>query len=211
VIAVNDLGRMRYRATWELQERAHEVVLNGGPETIFIVEHEPVITLGRREESIRNLVTSREELERLGIELVHSDRGGDITYHGPGQIVAYPIIRLTAHGYSVSGYVHKLESIILAMLAEIGIAGQTDPAAVGVWVREGDAAAKIGAIGVRVRRGVSLHGLALNVSDDLSGFGHIVPCGLAGRPVTSVRKILGTSAPAFADVKRILARHLGGI
>jgi len=202
---------MGYRQAWELQERAHEVVVNGGAETIFIVEHEPVITLGRREESIRNLVTSRDELERQGIELVHSDRGGDITYHGPGQIVAYPIIRLAAHGYSVGGYVHKLESIIIAALAEIGITGEVDPSAVGVWVKDRDAAAKIGAIGVRVRRGVSLHGLALNVSEDLSNFRHIVPCGLAGRPVTSVQKILGSSAPTFVEVKQILTRRLGSL
>jgi len=209
--AINDLGRMPYRQAWQLQEQAHEAVVNGAPETIFIVEHDPVITLGRRAESIQNLITSRDELQRQGIELVHSDRGGDITYHGPGQIVAYPIIRLAAHGYSVSGYVHKLESIIISTLAEIDITGQTDPSAVGVWVKDGDAAAKIGAIGVRVRRGVSLHGLALNVSADLSSFRHIVPCGLPGRPVTSIQKILGSNAPTIAAVKQILARHLASL
>ena len=134
------------------------------------------------------------DLEGLGIELVHSDRGGDITYHGPGQIVAYPIIRLASHGFSVGGYVHRLEGIVIEVLAELGIEGYTDPEAVGVWVdgpspqpsprvrgegvRGGEDAAKICAIGVRIRRGVSLHGLALNVSTDLRGFSHIVPCGL---------------------------------
>src|SRR5271170_1361378 len=132
-IIVNDLGRMAYRDAWELQERAHQSVVAGGPETIFIVEHSPVITLGRREESIRNLITSPEELATQNIDLVHSDRGGDITYHGPGQIVAYPIIRLAQHGLSVSGYVHRLEAIAIATLAELGIDGRADPQAIGVW------------------------------------------------------------------------------
>jgi lipoyl(octanoyl) transferase len=203
-ILVTDLGRMAYREAWEAQERAHEIVVGGGEETILVVEHPAVVTLGRREDSIRNLVTSREELERLGVEFVHSDRGGDITFHGPGQIVAYPIVRLAGHGFSVSGYVHRLEAIVIATLQEIGIEGKTDPQAVGVWV--GDA--KICAIGVRIRRGVSLHGLALNVEGDLAGFSHIVPCGLSGREVTSVQKVLGKEGPSMEVVKEILGRKL---
>src|ERR1700728_4788570 len=120
-ILVNDLGRMAYQQAWDLQEQAHQSVLAGGPETIFIVEHPPVITLGRREESIQNLITTQEDLAKQNIDLIHSDRGGDITYHGPGQIVAYPIIRLASHGLSVSGYVHRLEAITIATLAELGI------------------------------------------------------------------------------------------
>jgi lipoyl(octanoyl) transferase len=207
-IVVNDLGRMAYRDAWELQERAHEQVLAGEPETIFIVEHSPVITLGRREESIRNLITTPEELAKQNIDLVHSDRGGDITYHGPGQIVAYPIIRLASHGLSVSGYVHRLESIVIATLADLGIESRADPQAIGVWAMDGENLAKICAIGVRIRRGVSLHGLALNVATDLSGFNHIIPCGLTGRPVTSVHKLLGSNAPSLPETKQILIRHL---
>jgi lipoyl(octanoyl) transferase len=207
-IMVNDLGRMVYRQAWELQERAHEQVVAGGPETIFIVEHSPVITLGRRAESIQNLITSPEELAKQNIDLVHSDRGGDITYHGPGQIVAYPIIRLASHGLSVSGYVHCLESIVIATLGELGIESRADPQAIGVWAMDGENLAKICAIGVRIRRGVSLHGLALNVATDLSGFNHIVPCGLTGRPVTSLHKLLGNNAPFLLDTKKILTRHL---
>jgi lipoyl(octanoyl) transferase len=202
---------MPYRAAWERQERAHETVVAGGPETIFIVEHSPVITLGRREESIQNLIASPEELDQAHIDLVHSDRGGEITYHGPGQIVAYPIIRLAEHGLSVSGYVHRLEAIVIATLAELGIEGHADPKAIGVWVSAGETVGKICAIGVRIRRGVSLHGLALNVSTDLSGFEHIVPCGLTGREVTSVHKILGENAPSLVEVKQILIRHLVGL
>jgi lipoyl(octanoyl) transferase len=207
-IVVNDLGRMPYRDAWALQERAHEAVVAEGAETIFLVEHLPVITLGRRDESIRNLVSTPQELADNGIELVHSDRGGDITYHGPGQIVAYPIIRLAAHGLSVSGYVHKLESIVMATLAEIGIEPVTDPEAIGVWAEDGAELAKICAIGVRVKRGVSLHGLALNVTADLSGFANIIPCGLTGRPVTSIQKILGANSPGFGQVKNVLGRQL---
>ena len=209
---MNDLGRMAYRQAWELQERAHLQVIEGGQETILIVEHSPVITLGRREESIKNLISGPDELATRGIDLVHSDRGGDITYHGPGQIVAYPIIRLADHGFSVSGYVHRLEAIVIATLAELGIEGRADPQAIGVWVSDdGGNLAKICAIGVRIRRGVSLHGLALNVATDLSGFENIVPCGLAGKGVTSVHKILGKDAPSMVETKRVLIHHLKGL
>lgn len=207
-IRVRDLGLMPYRQAWELQEQAHEQVVAGGEETIFIVQHPPVITLGRREDSVKNLLTPEEKLSGLGVELVRSDRGGDITFHGPGQIVAYPIIRLEVHGLSVSGYVHRLEKIVAAALAEFGIAGQTDPQAIGVWVQDGDQLAKICAIGVRIRRGVSLHGLALNVTTDLSGFSHMIPCGLASRAVTSIAKILGNRAPSIEKMKEVLVRHL---
>ncbi|MGA2441127.1 MAG: lipoyl(octanoyl) transferase LipB [Tepidisphaeraceae bacterium] len=207
-IVVNDLGRMPYRAAWDAQERVHQGVVAGGPETILIVEHPPVITLGRRAESIINLIASPEELAKRDIDLVHSDRGGDITFHGPGQIVAYPIIRLADHRLSVGGYVHRLEAIVIATLAELGIIGKTDPKAVGVWIGDAGEPAKICAIGVRIRRGVTLHGLALNVDTDLSGFAHIVPCGLEGRGVTSVAKILGENSPSFQAVKEDLIRHL---
>ncbi|HEY1922286.1 MAG TPA: lipoyl(octanoyl) transferase LipB, partial [Tepidisphaeraceae bacterium] len=172
------------------------------------VEHPAVVTLGRREDSIKNLKTSPKKLERLGVELVHSDRGGDITFHGPGQIVVYPIIRLGNHGFTVSGYVHWLEATVIAALAKIGIEGRADPEAVGVWVADGEKLAKVCAIGVRIRRGTSLHGLALNVSTDLAGFAHIVPCGLTDGGVTSVAKILGDKSPSLGEIKKILIEHL---
>jgi lipoyl(octanoyl) transferase len=208
-LTIQDLGRMAYRQAWEIQERLHESVLGGGDETILLVEHEPVITLGRRGETPGNLISDPQNLEALGVDLVHSDRGGDITYHGPGQIVAYPIIRLTSHGFSVGCYVHRLEAIVIATLRELGIeAAYTDPEAVGVWVKGEEEAAKICAIGVRIRRGVSLHGLALNFARDLSGFSHIVPCGLAGRPVTSIERVLGDRSPSIEQVKAILTQQL---
>jgi lipoyl(octanoyl) transferase len=199
------LGLMAYREAWKRQEEAHERVVAGGEETLFLVEHPPVVTLGRRADSVRNLRVSEEELAQRGIELVQSDRGGDITYHGPGQLVVYPIVRLAAHGLSVSGYVHRLEAIVIAALDELGIKAYTDPAAVGVWTRDGEVDAKISAIGVRIRKGVSLHGVAVNVTTDIVGYDVIVPCGLEGRAVTSIEKILGKSRTNFATVeKRII-------
>jgi lipoate-protein ligase B len=209
---VVDLGTMPYRDAWRGQEQIHEAVLSGAAdERILLVEHPPVITLGRRPGVVRNLVAPPERLAELGVELVQSDRGGDITFHGPGQIVAYPIVRLNDHGLSVGGYVHTLEHAVIDTLTDFGVAARRDEGAVGVWADDGTgtgALAKVCAVGVRIRRGVSLHGLALNVTTDLSYFDLIVPCGLAGRPVTSVRKLLGDAAPTIEQVRDGLSRHL---
>jgi lipoyl(octanoyl) transferase len=205
---VTDLGLMPYREAWRIQEHALGSVADGGEEQILIVQHPPVITFGRRGDDAGNLLRSREQLQQLGIDLIESDRGGDITYHGPGQIVAYPIIRLIDHKLSVGGYVHRLESIVVSALEEIGVLGTTDPQAVGVWTDDHGQTAKICAIGVRIRLGTTLHGLALNVTSDLTGFTHINPCGLTGRPVTSVERILGPAAPPLQKMQAILVGHL---
>jgi lipoyl(octanoyl) transferase len=207
---VTDLGLLAYMDAWRIQEQIHARVVEGEAETLLLVEHPRVITLGRRPEARKNLVASETQLRQAGIELVQSDRGGDITFHGPGQLVAYPVVRLAEHGLSVAGYVHRLESIVIGVLSELGIGAFADPAAVGVWTQHQQAAAKICAIGVRIRRGVSMHGLALNVSGDLEGFGHIIPCGLPGRPVVSIAQILGDGAAPMAIVKRILISHMLG-
>jgi lipoate-protein ligase B len=205
---IDNLGLLPYRDAWAVQERAHEEVLTGGEERIFLVEHPPVITYGRRPGVDRNLVASPESLAALGVEIVQSDRGGDITFHGPGQLVAYPILRLADHGFSVGKYVHTLEAAAIATLAELGIPATADPSAVGVWVDRAGTPAKICAIGVRIRRGVSLHGIALNVNTDLSYFNLIVPCGLPGRPVTSLRQLLEDRVPEMAEIKRLVAARL---
>jgi lipoyl(octanoyl) transferase len=205
---IRDLGQLSYRDAWAIQERAHEEVLAGGDETILLVEHPPVITYGRRPGVDRNLLATPEQLAEKSVEIVQSDRGGDITFHGPGQLVAYPIIRLADHRFSVGGYVHTLEAAIIAMLAELGISAHVDPAAVGVWVDDHGIESKVCAMGVRIRRGVSLHGLALNVTTDLSYFDLIVPCGLVDRRVTSLGKILGDRMPGMDRVKEMLSRHL---
>ena len=199
---------MDYRAAWAEQERAHAEVLAGGPERILLAEHPPVITFGRRDGNERNLIASEDELSKLGIDLVKSDRGGDITFHGPGQIVAYPIIRLNSHRLSVGGYVHRLEDAVIALLTELGITARKDPAAVGVWVESAGRPAKICAIGIRVSRGVSLHGLALNVTTDLRYFDLIVPCGLAGKSVASLQTLLGEGKPQMNEIRDRLVAHL---
>jgi lipoyl(octanoyl) transferase len=205
-LKITDLGRMAYRDAWALQEQAHAEVLAGGPQALFLVEHPPVITLGRRPDSRRYLLADDGQLARAGVELVQSDRGGDITFHGPGQLVAYPIVRLNDHQLSVGGYVHRLEAVLIATLKHFGVAGFADPKAVGVWteIRPGSSA-KIAAIGVRIRRGVSMHGIALNVATDLDYFNLIVPCGLADRTVTSLRTLRGEASPGMDEVKDIFA------
>lgn len=208
---VEDLGTMRYRDAWALQERAHREVLDGAEERILLVEHPPVITFGRRPGVERNVVAPPDVLASRGVETVPSDRGGDVTFHGPGQLVAYPIVRLIDHHLSVGGYVRALEESVIDAIAQFGVPAQKDACAVGVWTEDPPGSgtlAKICAIGVRVRRGVTLHGLALNVTTDLSYFDLIVPCGLVGRPVTSLHKLLGERTSDMFVVKAAVAGAL---
>jgi lipoyl(octanoyl) transferase len=203
-----DLGTLGYRDAWAQQQRAHSEVLGGAEEQLLLVEHPPVITFGRRAEIAgqKNLVTPREMLSMLGVEIVQSDRGGDVTFHGPGQIVAYPIVRLNDHGLSVGGFVRRLEQIVIATLKSFDIPAQKDECAIGVWTpNKQNQLAKICALGVRIRRGASLHGIALNVTTDLAYFKLIVPCGLTGRPVTSMKESLGDATPPIDVVKKRLA------
>ena len=213
---VEDLGTMLYRNAWAHQERVHADVVAGAEERLLLVEHPPVITCGRRPNVAKNLIATPDQLQTLGVEFVESDRGGDITFHGPGQLVAYPIVRLIDHGLSVGGYVRRLEQSVIAALGDLGIPARKDDCAVGVWVDDGlvrpgsqetGTLAKICALGVRVRRGVTMHGIALNVTTDLSYFDLIVPCGLTCRPVTSIQKIRGDS-PTMVEVKQVVTGRL---
>jgi len=201
-----DLQSVPYRPAWAVQEQVHADVLAGGEERLLLVEHPPVITFGRRPGLEKNLVASEEQLQKLGVEIVQSDRGGDITFHGPGQLVVYPIIRLNDHRLSVGGYVRMLQELVIDALKQLGIDAHRDQSAIGVWVGEGVRAEKICAIGVRIRRGVSIHGLALNVTTDLKYFNLIVPCGICNRGVTSIAKILGNAAPAMDQVKQAIVK-----
>src|SRR4051794_24263282 len=201
----DDLGTLPYRDAWALQERVHAEGVGGGEERVLLVEHPPVITFGRRPGVERNVVAPPEVLERRGVEVVPSDRGGDVTFHGPGQLVVYPIIRLNDHRLSVGGYVRALERSVIEALRELGASARKDDCAVGVWTEDPPGSgtlAKICAIGVRVRRGVTLHGLALNVTTDLTFFDLIIPCGLVGRAVTSLQKLLGPRGPEKTAGKR---------
>jgi lipoyl(octanoyl) transferase len=204
---VQDLGTMAYRKAWAVQEAIHDEVVDGGAERLLLVEHPPVITLGRRAGQMTNVLRPVEGLGQLGVELIESDRGGDVTFHGPGQLIAYPIVRLNDHRLSVGGYVHRLEEIVIATLADLGVGASKDHCAVGVWTNDGGQSAKICAIGVRIRKGVTMHGVALNVSTDLSFFNLIVPCGLKGRQVTSLAKLLGDAAPSMAAVNAALVHR----
>ncbi len=206
-----DLGLMPYRDAWIRQELHHADVVAGGEEAVLLVEHPPVITLGRRS-AINgigpNLLASEQLLAERGVELVQSDRGGDITFHGPGQLVVYPIVRLNTHKLSVGAYVQILLDAVVETLAEFGIQAGKDRQAIGVWVGQGATAAKLCALGVRVRRGVTLHGIALNVSTDLRYFDLIVPCGLPSRRVTSMNKLLDPNTMNINGVKPVLTQKL---
>jgi lipoyl(octanoyl) transferase len=209
-VLIEDLGTLPYRDAWALQEAAHAEVVAGADERILLVEHPPVITFGRRPGVERNILAPLELLQSRGVEVVPSDRGGDVTFHGPGQLVAYPIVRLIDHRLSVGGYVRALEHSVIDALRAFGVAARKDDCAVGVWADDPSGRlAKVCAIGVRVRRGATLHGLALNVTTDLSFFDLIVPCGLVGRSVTSLQRLLGPDVPSMDEVKRVLVDRLG--
>jgi len=206
-----DLGMMSWRDAWSLQEQAQDRVLFGEPPIVFLVEHPPVVTLGRQVEAARrSLRVTPDQLVELGYQLEETDRGGNITIHGPGQLVCYPIIRLNDFGLTVGGYVKRLQQVVIDAIARCGVHGQLDPSAVGVWANDprANALAKVCAIGVRVKRGVTMHGLALNVGIDLSLFDVIVPCGLEGRPVTSMRRLCGVSAPTMDHMKWLLKQSI---
>jgi len=194
-----DLGQCNYRSTLDFQHSLLERVQGRDDDTAYliIVEHIPaVITLGRRARAEHILATG-------GVELIESRRGGDVTWHGPGQLVAYPIVRLTRHRRTVHGYIRNLEDAVIALLAKFDLAGGRREGQVGVWV-EGR---KVAAIGVAVSRWVTYHGLALNVSADMRGFDAIVPCGIQGASVTSISELLGRDVP-ISQVKGMLVTAL---
>ena len=176
------LGRQPFARTAALQERLRQEIVEGvGPETLLLCEHDPVITLGRRARP-EHLLLRPDELTARGIEVCPATRGGEVTYHGPGQLVAYPIVRLRR---GVLAHVEGMARAVIALLEPLGIDGQWRRTLPGVWVGE----SKICAFGVQVRHGVAVHGLALNVSTDLQAFSTIVPCGLPAARVTSVAQL----------------------
>jgi lipoyl(octanoyl) transferase len=184
VVEARDLGVMRYAEAWALQQQLVEARKRGEiPDQLLLVEHPHVVTLGRNGRS-EHLLAQPELLARAGVEFHVTDRGGDVTYHGPGQIVAYLILDLRGWKRDVVAYVRALEEVVIRAIAAFGLAGERVPGASGVWV----SGAKLAAIGVHISRWVTSHGFALNVDTDLSYFGYIVPCGLT-KPVTSLRAL----------------------
>jgi lipoate-protein ligase B len=185
---------MEYGAAYRAQcEHLEEVLVArqaGRPEVgrILTVEHDPVITVSSRAAASGHLLAGPEMLRRAGVAVQTTDRGGDITYHGPGQLVVYPILDLNLLNLGLHDYMRLLEEAVIDACGSFGLRARREPGATGVWV--GEPGSKICAMGVRVRRWICMHGLALNVAPDMSHFGLIVPCGLVGRGVTSLRQQL---------------------
>lgn len=196
------LGRVGYAEAWELQRAVFDAVLRGeSPNTFLLCEHPDVITLGRNARTDGNLLMSRELLAANGYEVFDVDRGGDVTYHGPGQLVGYPIIRLADFREDLGWYMRSIEELIIRAIAGYGLEGSRRAGMSGAWVGE----RKLCAIGVRASRWVTMHGFALNVTTDLSRFDAIVPCGIKEYDVTSIELETGR-AMDLADVARDVVR-----
>ncbi len=207
-LTVDRLGTVDYHPAWDLQEELAEQRRGRRiGDRLLLLEHYPVYTLGRGGDE-RNLLASADRLRELGANLVRSDRGGDITFHGPGQIVAYPIVEL-ADPLDLRRYVRALEWSIIDTARSFGVEAERTEGLTGVWVA---GRRKLAAIGVRVRRGVTTHGLALNVNTDLRWFAEMIPCGIRDKEVTSLRAEVGRPLP-MGEVEDVLAaalaRHFG--
>ena len=182
-ILVQNIGRKSYKAVWDLQKEMQQQRINGNIEdTLILVEHDPVYTLGKNANE-DHLLQSRDE----SVDVFNIERGGDITFHGPGQLVGYPILNLSNYKKSVSWYMRTLEQVLIDTLIEFKITAQRNDDLTGVWV--GDE--KIAALGVRISRWVTMHGFALNVNPDLSFYDGIIPCGIFDHGVTSMEQLLG--------------------
>jgi lipoate-protein ligase B len=208
-------GREAFDATWAYQLRC-AVELRADPEhapdRLVFVEHEPVVTLGRHGDPA-NLPGGEAALAAAGMALRRIERGGDITYHGPGQLVGYPLLHLRRRGLTLRAYLRGLEEALIQALGRFAIAGQRLPGLTGVWATGRPenttpaGPAKLAAIGVAVQGGVSFHGFALNVDPDLAHFSYIVPCGIADKPVGSMAQLLGADCPGLAAVRAVVEQE----
>ena len=195
-----------YAAAYEIQERLWSRNVAGeGPDALLVLSHPPTFTIGKSGK-LDNLLVDREEMAERGLPVFFTDRGGDITYHGPGQVVAYPILDLRKRGKDVHRYIYELQEVIIRTLADLSIGAERDEKHVGVWV--GDE--KVAAIGVRIRRWVTMHGLALNVDPVMEHFSFINPCGIIDRGVTSISNLLGRETPLQGVAER-LVHHFGEV
>ncbi len=198
-VALKRLGLVEYEEAWEIQRQFHNEVADGTrPNTLLLLEHPPVFTAGRR--------TLDSERPLDGSRVIDVDRGGKITFHGPGQIVGYPIVKLR-DSFDVVGFVREIENSLIEVCREFAIAAERYCERSGVWIRDSRGDRKIAAIGIRVARGVTMHGFALNVNPDLSYYEKIVPCGIADAGVTSFSNELNP-APSVEEVLPVLERHL---
>lgn len=204
-IQIIDLGLTRYRDTWDLQRQAQADVMAGMPERIYLTEHHDVYTLGKHGHP-ENMLALPPDVECIRIE-----RGGDITYHGPGQLVVYPVVNLFSHRLGVKAYIDILEEAVIRTMAGYNLEGVRVEGATGVWMGAGSPQErKICAIGVKISRGVTMHGLALNVNTRLSGFSAINPCGFVDKGVTSLQAELGHEVD-MSEVKHRLSTCLASL
>jgi lipoyl(octanoyl) transferase len=200
IVRCCNLGRTGFADIWELQRSLHSRVAGVGEDVLLLNEHEHVYTLGKGGDA-DHLLANDEELKRSKAAFFRIDRGGDITYHGPGQIVGYPILNLERHRKDVHWYLRQLEETIIRTLNEFGIAGSRSDGETGVWVN----GEKIAALGIKVSRWVTMHGFAFNVNTDLSYFARIIPCGIFHKGVTSMAEALGGRITVI-DVLPVLMR-----
>ena len=205
-----ELGLMGYAEAWEVQKRVVAARKAGAiSDVLLFCEHPHVITLGRNGKR-EHLLASEDVLRQKGVEFHETDRGGDITYHGPGQIVGYPILDLDALRRDVHWYVRMLEECMIRATGEFGIVARREEGKTGIWVQAGEAEEKLAAIGVHISRWVTSHGFAYNLATDLRYFDLIVPCGIAQRKATSLEKLLGRGVKR-SEVKSLLAKHFGEV
>jgi len=203
---VIDLGLMPYGPACQLQRLVVEArQAQAIPDVLLFCEHPPLITMGRNGHP-QHVRASHRTLEHMHVELHPSDRGGDVTFHGPGQIVAYPIVDLAEHRRDVRWYVDQLEEVMIRTSRDFGVLAKRVPGQHGVWVPGQAGEEKIGALGVHVSRWVTSHGFAYNVSTDLQYFDLIIPCGIVGKGVTSLERVLGRSV-SLSDARARLASH----
>lgn len=196
------LGRVEYLEAWDLQQGLAQARQAGAiPDVLLLLEHPPTYTIGRSGRQ-QDVLLTEDELARRGIAVYEVDRGGEVTYHGPGQMIGYPILDLQAQGRDVHRYLRGLEEVLIQALADLGIASDRWPGYTGVWVGQ----EKIAAIGVHISRWVTWHGFALNLNTDLSYFDHIIPCGIPDKGVTSVARLLGRPV-SWNDFARAVLNH----
>jgi len=204
-LRVEFLGTTAYRACWEYQKEVFAGREAGRcGDTLLLTIHDHVYTLGKNTDE-NHMLASREELERSGSDMVRIDRGGDVTYHGPGQLVGYPILDLRDHYPDIHRYLRELEDVLIASIGDFGVKGVREEGFTGVWV----GGEKIAAIGVKVSRWITMHGFALNVNTDLKYFDRIIPCGIGHLGVTSMQKILGERVP-MRDVVASVSKYFAG-
>ena len=196
-----DWGHVGYQEAWDRQLVVVKRVQAGGEDTLILVEHPPVLTLGSRFQP-ENLLLSERQYASLGIDVIHTDRGGDVTYHGPGQLVIYPIFDIAQRGRDLHAWLRTLEQAMIDVCSSHGIAARRFPPHTGAWIGN----LKVAAIGIKVKSWVSMHGVALNCDNDLAEFELIVPCGIKGYGVTSLTEASGRSIDVSAVRDSVVVR-----